>query len=299
MLCVSFLAYIIDKFFGEFSFIKHPIIYIGELIDFFETKFYKDSVSRGFLLVLFVLSIVGFVSFSISLYLAELHVAMQTIITAVIASMFLAHKMLYDSVKNILHVEDKKEAISMLVSRDTKDMSESDIYKAGIETYAENLSDGVIAPLFYLSIFGLVGIVIYKAINTMDSMVGYKNEKYEKYGKVAAKLDDILNFVPSRITAILIMLVNKQKNIFSFYKDGKKHDSPNAGHPITAMALALHVKLGGDTSYFGKVKKKAFFGEGSEIIKAKDVSNALAIRKKIDFVVLVLLVILCFLVDFL
>ena len=293
MVCVSLIAYSIDKFFGEFSFIKHPIINIGEMIQFFEDKFYKNSVSRGFLLVLFVLSIVGLASFSISLYLAELNIVVNIIITSIIASMFLAHKMLHDSVKNILHVEDKREAISMLVSRDTKDMSDSDVYKAGIETYAENLSDGVIAPLFYLSIFGLVGIVIYKAVNTMDSMVGYKNERYEKYGKIAAKLDDILNYIPSRITAVLIMLLNKQTNIFSFYKDAKEHDSPNAGHPITAMALALEVKLGGDTSYFGKIKKKAFFGDGREDIRREDVAKALEMRKNIDIFILVFLSISC------
>jgi len=293
MVCVSLIAYSIDKFFGEFSFIKHPIINIGEMIQFFEDKFYKNSVSRGFLLVLFVLSIVGLASFSISLYLAELNIVVNIIITSIIASMFLAHKMLHDSVKNILHVEDKREAISMLVSRDTKDMSDSDVYKAGIETYAENLSDGVIAPLFYLSIFGLVGIVIYKAVNTMDSMVGYKNERYEKYGKIAAKLDDILNYIPSRITAVLIMLLNKQKKIFSFYKDAKEHDSPNAGHPITAMALALEVKLGGDTSYFGKIKKKAFFGDGREDIRREDVAKALEMRKNIDIFILVFLSISC------
>ena len=293
MVCVSFLAYIIDMLFGEFPFIKHPVIYIGELIQFFEDNFYKDSVWRGFLLVMFVLSIVGVASLSISLYLNELHIALNSLITAIIASMFLAHKMLFDSVKNILHVEDKKESISMLVSRDTKDMSESDVYKASIETYAENLSDGVIAPLFYLSIFGLVGIAIYKAVNTMDSMVGYKNQRYEKYGKFAAKLDDLLNYIPSRITAVLIMLVNKQKNIFAFYKDAKLHDSPNAGHPITAMALSLGVKLGGDTSYFGSVKKKAFFGEGREEIISEDVANALSMRKNIDIAVLVFLLLFC------
>ncbi len=163
----------------------------------------------------------------------------------------------------------------MLVSRDTKEMSESDVYKAAIETYAENLSDGVIAPLFYLLLFGLPGIVVYKAVNTMDSMVGYRNEKYENYGKAAAILDDILNFIPSRLTAILIMLVGKQKNPFAFYEDGEKHDSPNAGHPITAMAMVLGVKLGGNTSYFGKIKHKANFGDGRELINATDVTKAL------------------------
>lgn len=189
--------------------------------------------------------------------------------------MFIAHKMLRDSVADILHVKNKKEALSMLVSRDTQHMSESDIYKAAIETYAENLSDGVIAPLFYLLLFNLPGIIIYKAINTMDSMVGYRNEKYENFGKCAAKLDDIANYIPSRLTALLITALAKQKNIFAFYKDGKKHESPNAGHPITAMALALHVKLGGDTSYFGKIKHKPYFGKGTDEITKEDVQNAL------------------------
>jgi adenosylcobinamide-phosphate synthase len=113
----------------------------------------------------------------------------------------------------------------------------------------------------------------------MDSMVGYRTAKYEKYGKVAAKLDDILNYIPSRLTALLIMLLGEKKNIFAFYKDGQKHDSPNAGHPITAMALVLGVKLGGDTSYFGKMKKKASFGIGRENIRAQDVKNALDLGK--------------------
>ncbi|WP_418640882.1 adenosylcobinamide-phosphate synthase CbiB [Sulfurimonas sp. ST-27] len=272
---IALFAYLIDRKFGEFSFIKHPVIVIGEIITFFEEKFYKDSVTRGCLLVLFVLGTVSFFTVSLYLYLQLFDTFANILISSFIASMFIAHKMLRDSVRNVLHVKNKKEAIAMLVSRDTQDMSESDVYKAAIETYAENLSDGVVAPLFYLLLFNLPGIVIYKAVNTMDSMVGYRNEKYEKFGKCAAKLDDIANFIPSRLTALLILFLAKQKNIFAFYTDGKKHESPNAGHPITAMALALHVKLGGDTSYFGKLKKKAHFGEGKTKIEKTDVQNAL------------------------
>jgi len=274
-LFIALFAYLIDKKFGEFSFIKHPVIVIGELIHFFEEKFYKNTVTRGCLLVVFVLGVVSFFSIALYLYLQFFNSFLNIILSSFIASMFIAHKMLRDSVAEILHVKNKKEALSMLVSRDTKELSESDIYKAAIETYAENLSDGVIAPLFYLLLFNLPGIIIYKAINTMDSMVGYRNERYEKFGKCAAKLDDIANFIPSRLTALLIMLLAKKKDIFAFYEDGKKHESPNAGHPITAMALALHVKLGGDTSYFGKLKHKAHFGKGTEEITKEDVKNAL------------------------
>ncbi len=276
-LLITLFAYIIDRIFGEFSFIKHPVIFMGELIEFFEEKFYKDSITRGVLLVIFVLSIVGFFAGALYLYLDTLATPINIFFSSLIASMFIAHNMLRKSILNVISAKDKKAAIAMLVSRDTEDMSESDIYKASLETYGENLSDGVVAPLFYLALFNLPGIIIYKAVNTMDSMVGYRNERYENFGKAAARLDDILNYIPSRLTAVLIMLFAKKRNIFAFYKDGKKHESPNAGHPITALALALGVKLGGATSYFGKLKEKPYFGEGREEIKPRDVTEALKI----------------------
>ncbi len=278
-LFISLLAYFIDKRFGEFSFIKHPVIVIGEFISFFEKNFYKDSIIRGLFLVVFTLTIVALLATSVTLILQHTIGWINIIVSACIASMFIAHRMLHDAVLNIVEAKDKRAAIAMLVSRDTQDLSESDVYKAAIETYAENLSDGVIAPLFYLLFFGLPGIILYKAINTMDSMVGYRNERYEKFGKTAALLDDLANYVPSRLTALLIMLLGKRKKLFSFYKDGRKHESPNAGHPITAMALVLGIKLGGDTSYFGKMKKKPTFGEGREKITAQDVKNAVNFAK--------------------
>ncbi len=294
---ITLFAYLIDRIFGEFSFfnkstLKHPIVAIGEMVTYFEDRFYQNSVLRGFFLVAFVLAITGTIALIVDHFLAEFHTLLYIIASSFVASMFIAHKMLYDSVRSVLSAENKREAISQLVSRDVDKMSESDIYKADIETYAENLSDGVIAPLFYLLLFGLVGVALYKAINTMDSMVGYKNEKYEQYGKVAAILDDIANFVPSRITALLIMLLSKQKNNFSFYEDAKKHESPNAGYPITAMAQALGLKLGGPTSYFGKLKEKAFFGEGKEEIASEDVERALEFRSKIDLALLISLTLL-------
>jgi adenosylcobinamide-phosphate synthase len=289
---IALLAYLIDKFFGEFTFLKHPIIYIGDVISFFEEKFYKDSKRRGLLLVLFVLAVVSFFIFAIYFYLQLLAPTLYVIASAILASMFLAHKMLHDSVAEILYAHNKKELLSQLVSRDTEDLSESDIYKAAIETYAENLNDGVIAPLFYLLLFGLPGIVLYKTINTMDSMVGYRTKRYEKFGKAAARLDDFVNFLPARITALLIMAVAKQKKLFSFYKNGSQHESPNAGHPITAMALTLGIKLGGNTSYFGIVKEKAFFGQGREMITAKELQNMLLFAKKIDTAIIGILTLL-------
>ncbi|AXX93498.1 cobalamin biosynthesis protein CobD [Malaciobacter molluscorum LMG 25693] len=283
---VALIAFLLDKFFGEFEKlnINHPIIYIGNLIKFFENRFYKDSIFQGLLLTLFTLSIVFIVVYSISFI-------ESIIIQGFLASFTLSSKMLYDCVLDVLKskdIEEKKEKLSMLVSRDTKDMTNSDINKASIETYAENLSDGVIAPLFYLICFGLIGAYLYKAINTLDSMVGYRNKRYERFGKVSARLDDIANYIPSRITAILIAILFKSKKALKeFYQCGKKHESLNAGLPIASMAFAIKVKLGGPTSYFGKIKQKPYFGIGNEKIEDSDVYRALSFKSSLDIFIII------------
>jgi len=281
-LLVSFLAYFLDRIFGEFSFIKHPVIIIGELITWLEKHIYNDTIIRGGVLTLFTLIPVLFISSVLSHILNYLPLYLTIFLTSILASMFLAHRMLYDAVFELTQAHDPNEKLSMLVSRDTKELSESEVYKAGIETYAENLSDGVIAPLFYLLLFGLPGIMTYKAVNTLDSMVGYRNERYEKFGKASAILDDIANFIPSRLTALLIMLLSNPARLLSFYPDGRKHLSPNAGHPITAIALAIGAKLGGPTSYFGQLQDKAYFGKGKTLIEKEDILKALSLRTKID-----------------
>ena len=261
---------------------------MGDYIKWFEKKFYKDSIFRGFLLTTTLVFIVWATIGSISWNLNLLPNPIAITISALIASTTIASKMLYDSVKDIIK---NPSHIKYLVSRDTETLSPSDINKGAIETYAENLSDGVIAPLFYLLLFGLEGAFIYKAINTLDSMVGYRNERYEKFGKFSAILDDVVNYLPARITALLIaLLMGSQKALLSFYTYGKKHDSPNAGHPISAMALAIGVKLGGDTSYFGKVKKKAFFGEGREEIQKEDIEKSLSFQWRLDALLMIALV---------
>ena len=287
---LAFIAYVLDRIFGELRCIKHPVIIMGDAIKWFEKHFYHASVVRGLLLLVFVVSLTAASSFIIVYLLAFLAPELTLALSALIAAMFLAHKMLYDVVLSLTSSVKPKEELAMLVSRDTADLSQSDVCKAGIETYAENLSDGVIAPLLYLLLFGLPGIMIYKAVNTLDSMVGYRTERFEKYGKASAKLDDVLNFIPARITALMIMLVSKPLKLFAFYKQGKKHESPNAGLPITAMALAIDVKLGGPTAYFNSVKKKAFFGQGKELLDNKDIVKSLKIGKKLDFLVIFLLI---------
>jgi adenosylcobinamide-phosphate synthase len=288
---VALLSYLIDFIFGEFEkvkYLKHPIILIGNYIKWFENKFYKNCVFRGSMLTISLLTLTFMITSLLSLI-------DNIFFQALLCSFTISSKMLYESVKDVITSSDPKYAISMLVSRDTKDMSDSDVNKAAIETYAENLSDGVIAPLFYLLFFGIVGAFLYKAINTLDSMLGYRNERYEKFGKFSAKLDDVVNYIPARITALLITIVFlSSKALKEFYKYGKKHESPNAGHPISAMALSINIKLGGPTSYFNKIKDKPYFGEGKENIEKKDVKNALKIKTKLDIFIVSSLIILIY-----
>jgi adenosylcobinamide-phosphate synthase len=287
---VALIAYIIDMIFSEFQkfkYFKHPIIFMGDYISWFEKKFYKDSIFRGFLLTLSLLFVVYII---VSIFALIDNIFIQ----GLLASFTLSSNMLYDAVKDVIaneNIEDKRYKISMLVSRDTSTLSNTDVNKASIETYAENLSDGVIAPLFYLLCFGLVGAYLYKAINTLDSMVGYRNDKYEKFGKFSARLDDVANYIPSRITALIIALLFFSKKAFlQFYKYGKKHESFNAGLPISAFALALNVKLGGPTSYFGKIKNKPFFGDGKENIENSDVLKAVSFKYRLDIFIIIVLI---------
>ena len=287
---VALIAYVIDMIFSEFQklkFLKHPIIFMGDYISWFEKKFYKDSIFRGFLLTLSLVFIVFIIVYLISFI-------DNIFIQGLLASFTLSSKMLFDAVKDVVssdEIETKRYKISMLVSRDTTTLSNSDVNKAAVETYAENLSDGVIAPLFYLLCFGIVGAFVYKAINTLDSMVGYRNEKYEKFGKFSARLDDVANYIPSRITALIISFLFFSKKAFlEFYKYGKKHESFNAGLPISAYALALNVKLGGPTSYFGKIKNKPFFGDGKENIENSDVLKALEFKTRLDIFIIIVLI---------
>lgn len=284
ILSSALLALLLDRLFGEYPFIRHPVILMGDFIRLFENHYYANSIVRGGILLICLLLLTGLVACFISWSIQFLPRTAELFITGFVASMLFAHRMLYDSVNHILNSTNKQQALSMLVSRDTAQLSESECYKGAMETYAENLSDGVVAPLFWFLLAGLPGLVIYKAINTLDSMVGYRTERYERYGKASAKLDDIVNWFPARITALLIMLLAKQWAIWRFYPQGRLHESPNAGHPICAMALHCDCQLGGDTFYFGQLKHKPFFGlkQASKQIKAEHLQKALALRTPID-----------------
>jgi len=287
---VALLAYIIDRLFSEFKFIRHPVQIFGDFITWFEKLFYKDSVIRGGILLLASVAIFGLLALLVKTVVSTFNPFIEILILGFLSSMFLAHSMLYQSVLNVANSNKPQREVAMIVSRDSKELTKSQSYKAAIESYAENLSDGVIAPLFYLVLFGFSGIVIYKVINTLDSMVGYKSKHYINFGKISALTDDVVNFIPSRISAFLIALLSFSRSNFDYISFAKGHESPNAGYPISAMALSLGVSLGGATSYFGKIKEKPYFGDGRKDINKDDVFRALEFRNRVDIFIITLLI---------
>ena len=282
---ILFIAFFIDRIFGEFNlhFMKHPVVFMGDFIKWFENRYYANNVFTGIILNISLLSIVFLLTVTVD------HLIDNIFILGLIASTGIASKMLYDSVKDIIN---DPQNIKYLVSRDTDDLNNNEINKAAIETYGENLSDGVVAPIFYLLLFGIVGLFLYKAINTLDSMVGYRDTRYEKFGKFSAKLDDVVNFIPSRITAVLIgILFFSFKALRQCWSYGKLSESPNAGYPISAMGLSIGVKLGGDTKYFGKIKKKPYFSDGRSDITSTDILEALKFRDRFDILILLIFIV--------
>jgi len=284
------LAYLMDMIFGEFR-CKHPVVWMGEFISGFEKRFYHDRILPGALLVISLVVLTLLISSGLVYLCGLLPEGLSLVLLALFASTGLAMNMLHASVAEILMTEQPKQALSFLVSRDTGAMTETEIYKAALETWAENLSDGVIAPLFYLVLFGLPGIAVYKAINTMDSMIAYKTGHYFYFGKTAAIVDDIANFLPARLTALLIVLLAQNKRLAwqCLWRDGDKLESPNAGFPIAAMAGALGVALGGDACYHGQLKHKPVLGVAINPVNKAVLAQALAMKTGINLMVLSLL----------
>ena len=285
------LGFILDTIIGDPYKLPHPIRWIGSFISILEKLCRKIAKSNTMLMILgaILVFIVVFVSGGITLLvlkLASFNKYAYLIVSSVICYYMLAGKSLktesmkvYKAFENN-DTEGARKAVSMIVGRDTQSLTKEGIIKAAVETVAENSSDGVVAPLIYMLIFGPVGGVVYKAVNTMDSMIGYVEEKYFYIGKFAAKLDDVLNYIPARISGILVIisafiLRYDYKNAFRIFKrDRKKHASPNSAKTESAMAGALGVQLAGDATYFGVVHKKPYIGDKKREIENEDIKRA-------------------------
>lgn len=282
----------LDLIFGDPRTPMHPIRLIGRLIELLDKKMCNNAAGRGAVIAsgavmaLTVTGVVTLIAAGIELIAWKLGHFIFFLAESVMDYFLLAAKSLYtESMSVYKELEDDntdkaRRAVSMIVGRDTQVLDRDGIIKAAVETVAENTSDGVVAPMIYTALFGAAGGYFYKAVNTMDSMVGYVNERYEAFGKTAAKLDDVMNYLPSRITALLMVLTAPltgldMKNAWRiFRRDRLKHDSPNSAQTESACAGALNVRLAGDAWYGGVLHKKEFIGDDERAIESGDIPRA-------------------------
>ncbi|MCR4831904.1 MAG: adenosylcobinamide-phosphate synthase CbiB [Pseudobutyrivibrio sp.] len=288
------MGFVLDLFLGDPAGFPHPVRFIGALISKLTDYLLKEQDSprekriNGLKMVVIVIAIPVAITALILLVAYTINTYLGIIIEAVITYQCLAAKSLYsESMKVYYALRDEglvygRDAVAMIVGRDTKSLDEIGVTKAAVETVAENTSDGVIAPMIYLAIGGPVLGIAYKAINTMDSMVGYKNDKFLDFGRAAAKLDDVVNFIPARISAIIMtisaFILGKEYDGINalriFRRDRFNHSSPNSAQTESVCAGALRVQLAGPASYFGKIVHKQFIGDKLRSIELNDIIRA-------------------------
>lgn len=310
------IAYILDLIFGDPQNIIHPVQIIGKIISLGEKILLKEkSGSRykffaGIILNIFVVSITY--GLTCLIYKSSKISGVFTLIEIYLMyTVFSVNSLAREGnrVYNILkegNIEKARKDLSYLVSRDTETMDEKMIIRSTMETISENTVDGIVAPMFYMFLGGLPLAMTYKAINTLDSMVGYKNEKYMDFGKFSAKIDDVANFIPARITGVLIVAAsmilryNYKNSLKMFIRDRKNHSSPNSGHAEAGVAGALGVQFGGRVSYFGKEVDKPVIGDKIKDFELEDIKKNIKIMYAASFLSLVVFSVIslgiCFLI---
>ena len=288
-----FAGFLLDCLLGDPLGAAHPVVLMGRLISVLEKKLRarcpktpKGERTAGFIMALLV-PCISVLARLLLLFLAWLlHPWASCALSAFLCWQCLAARCLMLEAKKVVialqreGLDAGRRQVSMLVGRDTQNLTGEQVVKATVETVAENTSDGVVAPLFWMALLGAVGGLFYKAVNTMDSMVGYKNEQYLHFGRCAAKLDDAVNFVPSRLSALAMigaafLLGLDGKSAWRiWWRDRRNHASPNSAQTESACAGALNVQLGGNASYFGTLYEKPTIGDPVRPIEGADVDRA-------------------------
>lgn len=290
------LGWIADQWLGDPANWPHPIIGFGKLIAGGEKRLNQGKHKRlkG---ALFSLSLIlgSFVFMYFCLVgLGLVNVWLNRICSAIVIFYCLAGKTLREEVRKVFIAVDSsvdagRQQVARIVGRDTSMLSPQQIRTAALETAAENLSDGVVAPLFWYLLLGVPGMFAYKMVNTLDSMIGYKNERYREFGCWAARIDDVANYLPARITAGLMILVSGRVSLFAFVRRfGKQHSSPNSGYPEAALAGILDCRFGGPNTYFGKQVDKPYIGNHPKTLTTDDMRMALSINKQTEIAMILL-----------
>ncbi len=283
------IGFLLDALIGDPYRLPHPIRLIGRLISalegFVRARF-KNLTAGGVFLAVTVLLFSAGTAFLLLLLCYSVNLWLGVAAEGVICCYMTAAKSLRDESMKVYRAmaendtEKARKAVSMIVGRDTAVLDGNGIIRAAVETVAENTSDGVTAPIIYMALFGAAGGVFYKAANTMDSMIGYRNERYGRIGKFAARLDDVLNLIPSRLTALVMisaafLLGYDGKNAWKIWRrDRRKHSSPNSAQTESVCAGALDVRLAGDAWYFGELHRKEYIGDDKRPIENEDIRRA-------------------------
>ena len=289
-------GFILDQLFGDPAWFPHPVVGFGNTIAWLEKRLNIGSfrcIKGAGMTILLVGSIYAF-SFYILAVSNDIHPAIRFILTSIIVFSCLSAltlrrevQMVFDALKQYLY--KGRIQLARIVGRDTKNLTDKEIRIGALETLSENLSDGVIAPLFWFALLGAPGMLGYKMINTLDSMIGYKNERYISFGKFAARLDDAANFIPARLTALLMLVVSGKIDKTGFVlSNGNKHASPNSGYPESALAGILGCRFGGPGYYSGKKVVKPYIGTIDKTPDNTDLKLSLTINRRCEISMLLL-----------
>lgn len=295
-------GWILDLLLGDPAWLPHPVVGFGKMIAFGEHRLNKGThrklkgavLAIGLILATFAAT--WLLLYAISKLPSPLGEGLG--VRLLLIFFCLAGTTLIREVREVFlaldrSLEEGRRQVARIVGRDTSELSAQEVRTAALETLAENLSDGVIAPLFWLALLGLPGMVAYKMVNTLDSMIGYRTERYREFGCWAAHIDDIANYIPARLTALLMIIVAGRPRLAGFvWRNGCRHASPNSGYPETALAGILNCRFGGPHYYFGELFDKPFIGENDRALTTEDMKKAIRVNRMAE-VLMVVLVGLC------
>ena len=306
------MGWVLDLILGDPQWMPHPVVGFGKMIALGEKQLNKGSHRKlkGALLVIFLVALVFVVIFILDQQLSNLNALLSIAFRTLIIFWCLAGTTLIREVRQTFlavdrSLEEGRKQVARIVGRDTTQLSAQEIRTAALETLAENLSDGVIAPLFWLAIGGVPGMLTYKMVNTLDSMIGYKTDRYRDFGCFAARLDDVANYLPARLTAFLmivpkLMTINTHhgSKLFTFHfslftfvhENGRRHASPNSGYPEAALAGILNCRFGGPHTYFGQLFDKPYIGENDRLLTTDDMHVAIRINRMAECIALLFIV---------
>ena len=292
------IGWILDLIFGDPAGLPHPVVRFGKAISSLEHLLNKGTHRKikGALVSVFLIFGTFAATWLFLRFLSSvwwLDIAVQSILVFYClagTTLIREVRMTFDAVDD--SVESGRRQVGRIVGRDTSCLSAQEIRTAALETLAENLSDGVIAPLFWYAVLGVPGMMAYKMVNTLDSMIGYRNSRYKDFGCAAARIDDVANYIPARLTAILMIVVAGRWSLLRFVgKYGSQHLSPNSGYPEAALAGILDCRFGGPHDYLGECVAKPFIGEHHRDFTSIDATKAICINRRTEILAIVLIVI--------